>query len=232
MAFKDILFPEEVEFDFTGGPDFFTAINSTAGGFEQRNQNWEQARHRFTVNHSLKDQAELDALKAFFMVLRGPAFSFRFKDWGDYFNSSRLTGVCTQVSDGAVVADGVETTFQIEKQYNFTTGATTESFSRPITLPVDQAVRAAEGVEPAEAVYLDAAAQSSGFTIARTGVLGVGGVITFSVAPTIGTVVGWEGTFDLPARFGSDLFQTAIQHFQIGSVFGVQIIEVRPEEDA
>ncbi len=232
MAFKDILFPEEVEFDFVGGPDFFTAINSTAGGFEQRNQNWEQTRHKFTANHSLKDQAELDALKSFFMAVRGSAFSFRFKDWVDYFNDDRLTGVCRQVSDGAVVADGIETTFQIHKQYNFTTGVTTESFSRPITLPVDQTVRPAEGVEPVETVYLDAVAQTSGFTIARTGVLGVGGVITFSVAPTVGVVVGWEGTFDVPSRFMRDLFQITIQHFQIGSVFGAEIVEVRPEEDA
>ena len=232
MAFKDILFPEEVEFDFVGGPDFFTAINSTAGGQEQRNQNWEQARHRFTANHSLKDQVELDALKAFLMVVRGAAFSFRFKDWTDYFNDDRTLGVCRQVSDGAVVADGVETTFQIHKQYEFTTGATTESFSRPITLPVDQAVRAAEGVEPAEAVYLDAVAQTSGFTIARTGVLGVGGVITFSVAPGAGVVVGWEGTFDVPSRFSADSMRLTIQHFQIGSVFGQEVIEVRPEEDA
>ncbi len=232
MSFKDILFPEEVEFDFVGGPDFFTAINSTAGGFEQRNQQWEQARHRFTANHSLKDKVELDALKAFFMVLRGPAFSFRFKDWTDYFVDDRTFGICTQVSDGAAVADGVETTFQINKDYRFTTGATTESFRRAITLPVDQAVRPAEGVEPTETVFINGVAQSSGFTIARTGVLGVGGVITFSVAPSNGDVIEWIGTFDVPSRFQSDLFQLTIQHFQLGSVFGAEIVEVRPEEDA
>ncbi len=228
MAFKDILFPEEVEFDFVGGPQFFTAINSTAGGFEQRNQNWQQTRHKFDASHSLKDQAELDTLKAFFMVLRGSAFSFRFKDWADYFNDDRTQGLCTRLGDGGAVGDGVETQFQINKDYDFGT----ETFRRKIHLPADQAVFVPEGVDPVETVYIDGTPQGAGFTIARTGPDGTGGVITFSVAPAVAEVIEWEGTFHVPARFSRDFFPITIQHFQIGSVLGIEVLEVRPEEDA
>ena len=100
MAFRDVRFPEQVAFEFVGGPEFFTVVNSTSGGFEQRNRQWEQTRHRWSVNHELKDRADLDELKDFFMVVEGKAFSFRFKDWNDYFVDDRALGLCSRFSDG------------------------------------------------------------------------------------------------------------------------------------
>ena len=230
MAFKDIRFPEQVAFDFTGGPEFFTLVTSTSGGVEQRNIQWSQTRHKFIANHELKDQDELDALKSFFMVTRGRAFSFRFKDWADYFNDDRLTGVCSRIGDGGVVGDGVETDFQIRKQYNF--GTPTLTFDRDIHLPIDQSGLPAEDIFVAETVYIDAAAQTSGFTITRVGIDGVGGLISFTTPPSVGEVIGWVGEWDVPCRFEADLFQIAIQHFEIGSAIGIGIVEVRPEEAA
>lgn len=232
MAFKDIRFPEKVQFDFEGGPEFLTLVNSTASGFEQRNQLWSQMRHKFVANHELRDKADLDAIKDFFMVVRGRAFSFRFKDWNDFEVTTRTLGVCSRLGDGGETADGVETSFQIRKQYKFGAGTAILTFNRDIYLPIDQTGLPAEEISTPEAVYLDAVAQGSGFTIARTGPAGTGGVITFDVAPANGVVVGWEGEFDVPSRFSSDFLPVTLQQFNIGSVLNAEIIEVRPEEVA
>ena len=37
--FREERFPEKIAFGFEGGPQFFTSVIATAGGFEQRNIN-------------------------------------------------------------------------------------------------------------------------------------------------------------------------------------------------
>jgi hypothetical protein len=138
QAFDEVRFPEKIEFGFFGGPEFFTTIVTTKGGQEQRNINWEEVKHRFGATHRLKDQSELDELRAFFFARRGRATGFRFRDWADFASDmvaqntnapySTLDGIFPDgqgthqrlrntTSNAIGVADGVTTQFQLVKEY-------------------------------------------------------------------------------------------------------------------
>ena len=114
-------FPDDVTFEFQGGPTFSTDIVVNAGGYESRNQNWSQARRKWTASHPPKNKADTDTLIAFFSAMVGRANGFRFKDWSDY-SATASEGVFVLLTS---------TTFQMYKSY--TTGALTHS--RKITKP-------------------------------------------------------------------------------------------------
>jgi hypothetical protein len=135
--FDEVRFPEKITFGFTGGPEFFTQISSTTGGYEQRNANWEQARHRYQATHEFYEQSELDELLAFFQARRGKLVGFRFWDVQDFasdmvgqqsntdgsIDTLVASGLVTpqllrRVGDGAVgIGDGAETEYQLIKTY-------------------------------------------------------------------------------------------------------------------
>ena len=128
-------FPYDFSWGFTGGPSFFTALATGSSGFEQRNVNWEVARHKYQADHQVKTQEELDELRAFFMAVRGMGVGFRFFDWADYSTdmenqigttplfSLGVSGDMTPqdmrcIDTGAVgIGDGSERDFQILKTY-------------------------------------------------------------------------------------------------------------------
>jgi hypothetical protein len=61
-------FPDDVTYEFEGGPAFSTEVVINAGGYESRNQNWAQARRSWRCNHAPKDRALTDVLTAFFAI--------------------------------------------------------------------------------------------------------------------------------------------------------------------
>lgn len=140
MSFQEVQFPNDIAFGSSGGPEFFTSIVSTYGGFEQRNINWSAARARYNVLHAIKSQAQIDELISFFRRMRGKAYSFRFKDWADYSAQAEEVGI----------GDGVEKNFQLMKAY--------DSHSRAIKKPVSGAVD----------VYVDGVLQTTGVAVDST----------------------------------------------------------------
>lgn len=133
-AFVNKRFPQEINFGFAGGPAFFTQISSTSGGQEQRQMNWEQARHRFSASHEVKTREELEDLLNFFMAVRGMAVGFRFVDWNDWSSDVDANqGIVwpaladaadmshhdmVSVDTGAIgIGDGAALTFQLTKKY-------------------------------------------------------------------------------------------------------------------
>lgn len=127
-------FPREINFGFTGGPVFFTQVSATSGGFEQRQINWEFARHRYSASHEVKDRVELEVLLNFFFSVRGMAVGFRFVDWNDWSSdmdanqgivypalaaaADMTSHDMLNIASGALgVANGVETDFQTQKLY-------------------------------------------------------------------------------------------------------------------
>src|SRR4051812_46411048 len=83
-AFHDVQFPPDISRGAVGGPGFKTTILTRASGFEQRNQDWEKARGKYTVGHGVKTRAQLQALRDFFYNRRGRVHAFRMKDWLDF----------------------------------------------------------------------------------------------------------------------------------------------------
>jgi uncharacterized protein (TIGR02217 family) len=84
QPFLDIAFPGSVGRGATGGPGFSTQIVTLASGAEQRNLNWSNSRGRWNISTGIRSRADMAAVIAHFHVVKGRAYSFRFKDWNDF----------------------------------------------------------------------------------------------------------------------------------------------------
>jgi uncharacterized protein (TIGR02217 family) len=83
-TFSDQLFPTDIAYGTSGGPEYATDIVITKSGKEQRNCNFQRPRYRYNVAHGVKNQQQLLQLISFFRNHKGQAIGFRFKDWVDY----------------------------------------------------------------------------------------------------------------------------------------------------
>lgn len=123
MAFIETRFPADISYGASGGAGFRTDVVPVNSGFEQRNAAWQDSRCAYDVAHGLKTQAQLDALIAFFRVMKGRANGFRFKDWADF-----------EVATGEGIFSTIDSThFQMVKRYS-TAG---NNHDRDITKPVN-----------------------------------------------------------------------------------------------
>lgn len=126
MAFKDIRFPTEISYGASGGPSFQTDVVIKASGAEGRNQTWAYERLVYEVSHAARREADWRQLQAFFRIVAGRAYSFRFKDWTDFSVASAEGKFITIDATHAYLA----------KRYTY--GA--ETRDRKITKPVTGSV--------------------------------------------------------------------------------------------
>jgi uncharacterized protein (TIGR02217 family) len=106
QPFRDISFPPYVARGVTGGPSFSTSIVTLASGAEQRNSLWANARGRWNISTGIRTRAQMLDVIAFFHIVKGRAWSFRFKDWNDF-----------SAADQAMVEIG-PAVWQLVKRYN------------------------------------------------------------------------------------------------------------------
>jgi uncharacterized protein (TIGR02217 family) len=158
MAFDDVLFPLALGRDAEVAPGFSTAIVTAAGGAEQRNASWAEARTQYDVGPGVRSEADIAALLAFYRARMGPARGFRLRDPFDFEGVGELLGT----------GDGVRRRFALVKHY----GAQPRRITRPAAGSVSVAVGGlatqAFAVEAGGWVVLDAApgagvAVSAGF---------------------------------------------------------------------
>ena len=117
-------FPEKISLASSGGPMFQTDVVMTDSGDEFRTQRWDQPMRIYTISQPPTSKSDLSsALRAFFLIVRGRAVGFRYKDWTDY-TATMAEGILTLIS-GA--------NYQMWKRY--TVGGVT--FDRKITKPVN-----------------------------------------------------------------------------------------------
>src|SRR5690242_19339578 len=178
MSFFECEFPREIAFQASGGPSFYTQINTGLSGFEQRNRNWAAARAKWKIELAYKDRAYFPKVLDFWLNAGGMADAFRFLDHKD----NAATG--QQIGTG----DGATTEFQLIKTY--TTGSRT--YTRTIKKPITTAVQKYDGSACTETVnvYKNGVLQLSGVTVDETT-----GVVTFSSAPAIGVVITADFSF-------------------------------------
>lgn len=132
MAFVETpRFPEGLSAGSKYGPGYSNSKAYNLGGFRASNQNWEMPLYEGDVGYSVRDQADLDDLLAFFHGVAGGQNGFRFKNWNDY----TVTG-----AQGTVL-QLTGSTWQMQKTYTF--GALTKA--RKITKPVSGTVSVAGG---------------------------------------------------------------------------------------
>lgn len=183
MAFYESpRFPDRIAMGATGGPRFTTTIVTSASGREARNAEWSYPLHEWDVSQGVNGQTDFEALRAFFMTMRGRQHGWRFKDWTD-FSATHTTGVVSGITG---------TTFQLVKRY--TSGA--QSMDRVISKPL------------ASGFVL----KDSGVTLTLTTdytLNTVTGVVTTAISRTAANLT-WAGEFDVPMRFDTDRLVAAV----------------------
>jgi uncharacterized protein (TIGR02217 family) len=106
QPFLDISFPPFVARGATGGPSFSTSVVALASGREERNILWANARGKWNISTGIRTREQMLDVIAFFHVVKGRAYSFRFKDWNDYSATDQLM---VEIS---------ATVWQLAKRYN------------------------------------------------------------------------------------------------------------------
>ena len=201
-ALDDVLFPIALGREASVEPAFSTAIVETAGGAEQRNSEWADARLRFDAGPGIRGEAELAELIAFFRARRGAAKAFRFRDPFD-FSSNGMGGEPGATDQLLGTGDGTRTDFALVKDY--------DGQERRITRPVSGSVR----------VSVDGVERVGGWT------LGLKGVVTLDEPPAAGAAVRAGFRFDVPVRFEEDRLEVSRATFLAGEAASVKLIEVR-----
>lgn len=90
QPFLDIAFPPFVARGATGGPSFSTNVVSLTSGAEERNILWANARGKWNISTGIRTREQMLDVIAFFHVVKGRAYSFRFKDWNDFSATNQL----------------------------------------------------------------------------------------------------------------------------------------------
>ena len=90
LPFRDISFPPYVARGATGGPSFSTNVVTLASGTEERNILWANSRSKWNISTGIRTREQMLDVIAFFHVVKGRAYSFRFKDWNDYDATDQL----------------------------------------------------------------------------------------------------------------------------------------------
>lgn len=199
-SFHEVQFPPDISYGATGGPGYSTGVVTTPSKGEQRTQNWAQSRCSYNVAQGVKNQAQLNALIAFFRNRKGKAFGFRFKDWADF----QATGqVCVALAEPPY-------TYQLQKTYTDRAGYVE---TRKITKPISGTVK----------VYGDTVLLLEGYTVDYAK-----GQITlaYDLNP-YPTVVTADFEFDVPVRFDTDEMPVSIDSFSTYSWAGITVIEIR-----
>ncbi|HEX8239995.1 MAG TPA: DUF2460 domain-containing protein [Allosphingosinicella sp.] len=201
-AYEDVRFPVALGREASVEPAFSTAVVTGAGGAEQRNSDWADARLRFDAGPGVRGEEDLHALIAFFRARRGAAVAFRFEDPFDN-SSNGMTGEPGPSDQALGTGDGVRTDFALVKRYG--------GQLRRITRPVEGSVRVSV----------------SGVELAGGWTLGPMGVVSFEEAPAAGAPVAAGFRFDVPVRFAEDRLAVSRATFEAGEIPSVPLIEVR-----
>jgi uncharacterized protein (TIGR02217 family) len=159
MAFDDVLFPLALGREAEVAPTFSTAILTAAGGAEQRNAGWAEARTHYDVGPGVRSEADIAALLAFFRARQGPARVFRLRD---PFDSS---AVDERLGSG----DGARRRFALVKHYGDQPRRITRPVAGSVAVKVGGVATQAFSVEAGGVVVLDVAPGSGAAVTAGFG---------------------------------------------------------------
>ncbi|KQU53094.1 hypothetical protein ASG67_09650 [Sphingomonas sp. Leaf339] len=144
QAFDDVAFPLALGREAEVVPAFSTQIVTAAGGAEQRNVAWAEARCSYDVGPGLRSEADIAALLGFFRARMGPARGFRLRDPFDWQAADERIGV----------GDGTVRRFALVKHYGETVRRITRPEAGSVTVQVG-GVAAPFAIEAGGWVVLD-----------------------------------------------------------------------------
>lgn len=154
-----------------------TTVVMVAGGSEQRNAGWSDARRRFNATNPTLTLAQFRLIEKHFNGRRGRARSFPLRDRSSFQATTEAFGT----------GDGVTVAFQL----TINQGDSGNAYNREIYLPENGTVL----------IYDNASikTETTHYTINYNT-----GLVTFVVAPTAAHVLTWSGNFYVPVRYDAD----------------------------
>lgn len=222
--FRDVYLPDRMRgFPFTSSPRFNTTLTQVSNGDEHANINWKHPLHHFAAPEGVKCMADIEDLRDHWMVMRGPAFTFPFRDPMD-FASRRLPAPDEAPNIGPTdqviaVGDGSTRAFQLQKTYT-RAGFT---YTRPVFLPVLGTVLIAINALPPETAAPTLDGGPYNFDVTR-----YGGEIIFDHAPAVGQIITAGFLFDVLIRFDSDdTLDAVVQSWRVSGFADLSFTEVR-----
>lgn len=196
-----VVFPTDISFGSSGGPEFKTEVVVLGDEREQRNQCWEFPRERWNVAYGVRTADQLAILRAFFHAREGRARGFLFKNHRDYLMEDSIIGV----------GGGGQHAFQLAQSYSDISGSVI--YRRKITRPKTGTL----------SIKLDGTPTVSSWTCDYTT-----GVVIFSPAvPSVGAVITASCEFYFPMRFDTDFLSSTLEDYEAETT-EVPLIEVRP----
>lgn len=216
MGFHEVQLDTGMAYGSSGGPSFGNSIIELDSGADEVVQRWTSARHRYDLSYGLRSYERFAAVRSFLLARFGAANAWRFKDWSDFATTSTHvthgeTPVAVSHQDVVLgTGDGTTTAFQLIKRYS----SGSQSYVRTLKKPVAGTVK----------VALNTTEQTSGFTVDTTT-----GVVLFSTAPTLGTLVKAGCEFDVPVRLEKDTdewLRVSVDSFDGLSVPSLYVIEI------
>lgn len=214
--FRDVYAPPEMPgYPCISSPRTSTTIVQVSSGAENANQNWEHPLWRYTLPEAVREHSVYEALKAHWLVMAGPAYTWPFRDPLDFASvdlaKANVAPTVTMLDQLIGTGDGATTSFQLVKSY--TRGA--YSYARKIELPVTSTVLVSvAGVD---------VSGSNPWTVSRPG-----GVVTFTTAPTPGQLIKAGFLFDVEVRFESDdVLDGIVRSYQISGFADIPLVGVR-----
>ena len=175
---------DKIAVGFKGGPEWATSRVEAISGFSVRNQQRAAPIHRYKFDSAETAIANLLAIKAHHMGVRGGLKSWPLKDWGDYSATLESLGS----------GDGVTTSFPIKKTYSSFNGyARTNFLIKASTLEI----------------YVGGVLQTitTDYTVTDAGNGLVAGPVVFTSPPagSPAAAITWSGEFYVPVTYDQDI---------------------------
>lgn len=205
----DVRLPEKWSRGSAGGPMFKTDISQVDSGAEHRLRKWLHPLQKYEIAHNVKTPSDLAEIRAFHYVRGGKHESFLLKDWLDWTSASDGRTAPTMLDQPLGTGDGAAATFQLVKRYS---DGASGVYDRPIAWPVAGTLKVAK----------DGVLVASGVSVARGT-----GIVTFTVAPAMGTVLTAGFEFDVPVRFDDDWLSVTFDTINSQSAGSIPLVGVR-----
>lgn len=226
-GFRDIALPSGFKgYPTSGAPRWSTTIIYQSSGHTQRNQNWQHPLQKYTMADAVRDQATYEAVKRHWYAMRGPLYSFPFRDPLDFasqdLDAPDVAPTITGLDQALGVADGLTREFQLVKTYD-AVGVDEEVYTRTIELPVlSSVVVLLNGLDPGTSAPTLPGGPYT-YEVTRPG-----GKVVFDHDLTAAVVVTAGFLFEVPARFESDdAFEGIVRNFRVSGFASVTLVEER-----
>lgn len=208
MAWMNVPFPPRLAYGLECDPEWEVRIASTISGFESRNLDWSNAKHRYDASFAIRSATDHQEIREHFHMARGPFHTWPLLDPLDH-DVLVTQGVATDSDEASDAA------FQLCKQY----GTGGFAYKRKITRPLPGALIYVGGVLKTEGVDYTLDDET--------------GLLVYPNTDVVAADITWSGQFYVPCRYDTTKLPVRIQtrggagmEYMVSSE-GIPICEVR-----